>query len=80
MVVGLLRWGVRWGLCAVMGGILGYLYVAAGLPGSKGWVQGLGTPGIMGVALIGVVAGWLIALGWWLISVVWLGRRMQKSR
>jgi beta-N-acetylhexosaminidase len=77
---GSLRWGVRWSLCAVMGGILGYLYVAGGLPGSKAWVQGLGTPGILGVALMGVVAGWLFALGWWIMSAVWLGRKTQKSR
>lgn len=57
------RWGLRWGLCALLGGMVGYNYAALGLPGS----QRLATEhGFLGLAILmtagevlGVVCAWL---------------------
>ena len=77
---GSLRWSIRWGVCTIMGGMLGYLYIAAGLPGSKAWVQQSGTLGILGITLLGVAVGWLVAFIWWVWSNQRPGRDLQKSR
>jgi beta-N-acetylhexosaminidase len=63
-----LRWGVRWGLCTVMGGLVVYIYMSSGFPGSSTWVQLAGTGGILGSTLLGIVFGWIAALIWWLVK------------
>jgi beta-N-acetylhexosaminidase len=62
-----LRWGVRWGLCTVVGGLVVYIYLSSGLPGGSTWVQLAGTGGILGSTLLGIVSGWIAALVWWLV-------------
>jgi beta-N-acetylhexosaminidase len=62
-----LRWGVRWGLCTVVGGLVVYIYLSSGLPGGSTWVQLAGTGGILGSTLMGIVSGWIAALIWWLV-------------
>ncbi len=57
------RWGMRWGLCAIVGGLLAYNYLALGLPGSADFVVTNGIGGMLSVALLGLLAGW--AGGWW---------------
>ena len=59
-----LRWAIRWGLCAVLGGLAAYLYLAAKLPGSVGWVHNSGTTGVVGMTVLGVVLGWIGGLVW----------------
>lgn len=61
---GTIRWGMRWSLCAISGGLLAYLYLAAGLPGSASWVRGAGTGGILGATFGGVIFGWVVAIFW----------------
>jgi beta-N-acetylhexosaminidase len=62
-----LRWGVRWGLCTVVGGLVVYIYLSSGLPGGPNWVQLAGTEGILGSTLLGIVSGWIAVLVWWLV-------------
>ncbi len=57
------RWGVRWGLCALLGGLIGYNYAALGLPGSLYLATENGMFGLLAVLaggeIIGVVCAWL---------------------
>lgn len=61
---GSMRWGVRWALCAVIGGLAAYSYMAIGLPGSTGWIGDSGRGGIMGMTFLGVLLGWAAGVGW----------------
>ena len=58
-------WGWRWGICVLLGGLIGYNYATLGLPGSSQIVL---ANGILGVLMISGV-GELIGLGFaWLWS------------
>ncbi len=59
------RWGVRWGLCALAGGLLTYNYIALGLPGSNAFSTENGIGGILIVTLFGLFAGWGAGWIWW---------------
>ena len=59
-------WGWRWGICVLLGGLIGYNYATLGLPGSSQIVL---ANGILGVLLISGV-GELIGLG-----LAWLWSR-----
>ncbi len=56
------RWGIRWGLCALVGGLLFYNYIALGLPGSAEFATSNGIGGILTVAALGLSVGW--GAGW----------------
>ena len=56
------RWGIRWGLCALAGGLLTYNYVALGLPGSASFTTSNGFGGIVFITILGLLAGW--GAGW----------------
>lgn len=53
-----LRWGVRWGLMAVIGGMLAYLYMATGWFENINWITYAGTWGILFGCLVGILVGW----------------------
>lgn len=55
-------WAIRWALLANIGGVLAYLYLALGLPGSNYWLDQAGKAGILAAAIIGVLIGW--GAGW----------------
>jgi beta-N-acetylhexosaminidase len=57
-----MRWGIRWGLCALCGGLLTYNYVALGLPGSSTFTSSNGIGGIVILTIFGLFAGW--GAGW----------------
>jgi beta-N-acetylhexosaminidase len=60
-----LRWAVRWGLCAMLGGLAAYLYLAANLPGTSTWLLNSGRPaGVIGVTLLGAIIGCAAGLVW----------------
>ena len=59
-----LRWGWRWGLCVLLGGLLGYNYVALGLPGSAEFALSSGLSGVLGISAIGELLGLGIAWLW----------------
>jgi beta-N-acetylhexosaminidase len=61
---GLMRWGLRSGLLAVIGGLLAYLYIAFGLPGSEQLLQIPGAWGILIVTILGSGLGWGASFGW----------------
>lgn len=62
------RWGVRWALCGAIGGLLGYNYLAFGLPGSQPVLRDKGIMGVLLVTLGGVVLGWVMGLIWRLLD------------
>ncbi len=68
-----LRWGVRWGLMAVVGGMLAYLYIATGWFENINWITNAGTRGILISCLIGVLVGW--AAGW-----LWRWRHLRARK
>ncbi|MFZ5821610.1 MAG: glycoside hydrolase family 3 N-terminal domain-containing protein [Chloroflexota bacterium] len=59
------RWGWRWGLCALLGGLAGYNYAALGLPGSVSLTLENGVAGLLvvtgGGELLGLALAWLWA-------------------
>ena len=44
-----LTWGVRWALCAALGGLIGFNYLALGLPGFTNWTT---SGGILSVLIL----------------------------
>lgn len=58
------RWGLRWGLCGFIGGMLFYNYLALDLPGSDILLRAAGRNGILLVAFTGVILGWIVGLAW----------------
>lgn len=68
-----LRWGVRWALLAVIGGMLAYLILATGWFEAVQWFTAAGTLGILTACLIGVLVGW--GIGW-----VWQSSRDRKRK
>jgi hypothetical protein len=61
------RWALRWALCVFIGGLLGYNYLALGLPGASEWVANDG--GAFGVLLLtfaGEIVGVVAAVLWML--------------
>jgi hypothetical protein len=70
-LMGQVRWGVRGGFLAMIGGLLVYCYLAAGMPGSTLLVQKAGTLGVALAILGGATIGWSASMGW---------RTLQKRR
>ena len=58
------RWGKRWGLCVLLGGLAGYNYMALGLPGSSQVLLSNGMLGLVGISLIGELLGLGFAWLW----------------
>jgi beta-N-acetylhexosaminidase len=65
------RWGLRWALCVLLGGLAGYNYLALDLPGAANWVAT--SAGAFGVLLM-TFGGQLVgSLGAWLWMKVFSG-------
>ena len=58
------RWGLRSSLFALIGGLLAYIYLASGLPGSTQYLQAAGTGGVLALTLLGCGLGWGASWGW----------------
>ncbi len=58
------RWGVRWALCAILGGISSYIYVVGGFPGGSSWYILTGNAGLLGIEIIFMAFGWAIGILW----------------
>jgi beta-N-acetylhexosaminidase len=67
-----IRWGIRWGLCTILAGLLVYLYLALDLPGGFAWLNLTGTSGL----LLGILL--FMALGW-VIGFLWHGLTVRSS-
>jgi len=61
---GSVQWALRWGLCAILGGITAYMYLLMGLPAGVNWVQQYGAGGIILVTIMGILVGWAAAGLW----------------
>ena len=62
------RWGVRWAICVILGGLLAYSYLATRLPGAVMFLQKGGWSGMMGVVLLGAAAGFGGAYVWFRLA------------
>jgi len=62
------RWGVRWAICVLLGGLLAYTYLAIRLPGAVVYLQKGGWSGMMGVVLLGAAAGFGGAYVWFRLA------------
>lgn len=69
------RWGARWGLMTAAGGLLAYLYLVSGLPGSQTWLQAARLAGVLIATLIGMLVGWAGGWGW----QRWVQRRVRRA-
>jgi beta-N-acetylhexosaminidase len=61
-LLGKVRWGIRWGLAAVIGGLIFYTYVVLNLPFSEIIFSFSDTWGFLLATFLGTVVGWLISL------------------
>ncbi len=75
-----LRWGIRWGLCTILGGLAVYIYLSSGLSASISTVQHGGTNGIMGYNLLGMFLGWVVAFIWWFVLKQSTRKSTQSTR
>ncbi len=66
-----LRWGFRWGMMAVIGGIVGYLYLVSGWFVPLAAFEKAGRWGVVVCSLIGLICGWVVGWAWQV--------RLQKS-
>ena len=73
---GAARWAIRWALLAAVGGLVGYFFLAAQLPGSQAWIDNAGKMGVLIATLIGSMVGWLGGVGW----KIWLSRRARMEK
>lgn len=60
------RWGLRWALLAIVGGMSAYFVLSLGFPGSFAWLEASGIPGILGITIAGVLVGWLMGALWFM--------------
>ncbi len=67
-----LRWGFRWGLMAVIGGVVAYLYLLSGWFVPLAPLERAGRWGVVISSLVGLISGWGIA---WLWQI-----RLQKAQ
>lgn len=58
------KWGLRWGLCALLGGLTGYTYLAVRLPGAGEFLQRAQYSGVAGVTITGALAGFAVGYTW----------------
>ncbi|HZW04824.1 MAG TPA: glycoside hydrolase family 3 N-terminal domain-containing protein [Anaerolineaceae bacterium] len=66
-----IRWAIRWGLLAAVGGLIAYTLMVA-VFAKTDWFAAAGTPGIIAGTLAGVVIGWGAGYSWkrWLTTPV----------
>jgi len=63
---GSLQWGLRSGLCTLIGGLLTYTYLNLGIGGTKYWMEKSGAVFVAEVIVVGLLIGWIVALVWWM--------------
>ncbi len=57
-LVGQVRWGIRWGLSAVIAGLMLYTYAAVSLPGTAWIIENQQKWGLLLIAFLGALLGW----------------------
>jgi hypothetical protein len=63
-LIGQVRWGVRSGFLALIGGLLAYTYLALHMPGSEEFLRGSVARGVFLITLTGTGFGLLLAWIW----------------
>jgi hypothetical protein len=59
------RWGLRWAFCMLIGGLIGYNYLALGLPGAADWIAEVaGASGLLVLTFTGEIIGAMAAFAW----------------
>jgi beta-N-acetylhexosaminidase len=58
------KWGVRWALCVLLGGLVGYNFIAFGIFGSTEILLTSGLGGVLGMSAIGEIVGMGVAWLW----------------
>jgi beta-N-acetylhexosaminidase len=58
------RWGLRWALCVLLGGLLAYNYLALGFSGAVDLVQARGINAILQLTILGEVIGFFCGWVW----------------
>ncbi len=64
ILVGYVRWGVRAGFLALIGGLLTYTYMALHMPGSEVLMRGSAIGGVVFSSITGALLGLLLAVLW----------------
>lgn len=59
-----MRWAIRWGLSALVGGVLAGTYLSLDFPGTEQLLMTLGAWGVMLLVAVGCLLGWLAAWLW----------------
>ena len=59
---GQVRWGIRWALCTLLGGLTANTYLGLELPGSAEIISSSDTWGVVMITLLGAFIGW--GIGW----------------
>jgi beta-N-acetylhexosaminidase len=58
------RWGWRWGICVLLGGLIGYNFIALNLLGSTQFVLENGLSAVLGISGVGELVGLGVAWIW----------------
>jgi beta-N-acetylhexosaminidase len=58
------KWGVRWALCILLGGLVGYNFISFGIFGSTQILLTSGLGGVLGMSAIGEIVGMAVAWLW----------------
>jgi beta-N-acetylhexosaminidase len=59
-----IRWGVRWALCSILGGLSSYIYLTGSLPGGEAWLKLTGTTGLLVVIMMSMSIGLAAGVLW----------------
>ena len=60
-----IRWGMRWGLLSVIGGMSSYIFLASRIAGSESFLEKADTGAPAFLIIFGIIAGWGIGWVWW---------------
>lgn len=63
---GSLQWGLRSGLCALIGSLVTYTYLNLGFSSVKYWMEESGAIFVVEMVIVGLLLGWIGALIWWM--------------
>lgn len=63
------RWGIRWGLCVIIGGLVCYLYLVLNLPGASWFISLAGTSGLIFGIIFFMILGWMGGFLWRSINI-----------
>jgi beta-N-acetylhexosaminidase len=63
------RWGIRWVLCILLGGLSGYNYLVLGFTGGRNWIQSSGLSAVAEMVILSTLAGWVCGWFWTRLSM-----------